>query len=133
MYKLSVTREVCSPVVYGLAKDAEVVGVAHAVHKAHRLPLRHQRGCSPDNLPQHLRMLVCLICMVTDAFTSLALKTAGLCCLVWLCYNARGANDSACGKNNWIWQCRKILGMMSSLRSHQCLCWGNLARVLEPK
>ena len=51
-----------APIVYGLAKDAEVVGVADAMYEANRLPLRHKRGCSSYHLPQQLCILVCLPC-----------------------------------------------------------------------
>ena len=43
----------CSaPVVDGLAQDAEVVGVAHAVHESHRLPVRHQARRARTHLLQ---------------------------------------------------------------------------------
>ena len=51
-----------APIVYSLAKDAEVVGVADAVHKADRLPLRHEGGCPPHHLSQQLCILVCFLC-----------------------------------------------------------------------
>ena len=49
-------HERARPIVDGLARDAHVVGVHHAMDETHKLPLRNQLGLTQGHGAQELRV-----------------------------------------------------------------------------